>query len=165
MNEGVRRVYRDSSGQRRHRPDYWLVILSVILLTLGLIVIYSISPGLSAQREVGEYYFVSKQLMAIGLGIAAFVAMANIPLSFWRRAQKPLIIAATLAVIAVLALGQEVNGAQRWIQVGGLSFQAVELIKFALLIWLAGLLADARRDGTLADENKTLKPILIAAGI
>ncbi len=153
------------TGQRRHRPDYWLVIVSAILLTVGLIVIYAISPGLAAQKGVGENYYVTKQLIAIGLGVAAFVAMANIPLTFWRRVQKPLIIAAGLAALGVLLFGEEVYGAKRWIQVGGLSFQAVELIKFALLIWLAGFLADAMARGSLGNEKLTLRPILIATGI
>lgn len=163
---GTRRAsMHGQTGQRRHRPDYWLVIVSAILLTVGLIVIYAISPGLAAQKGVGENYYVTKQLIAIGLGVAAFVAMANIPLTFWRRVQKPLIIAAGLAALGVLLFGEEVYGAKRWIQVGGLSFQAVELIKFALLIWLAGFLADAMARGSLGNEKLTLRPILIATGI
>ena len=99
------------TGQRRHRPDYWLVMLSVGLIVLGLVVLYAIGPGLAAQSNVGQNYFINRQLLAILLGVIAFVVMANVPISFWKRAQKPLIIAAVVAALAVRIFGQEVNGA------------------------------------------------------
>lgn len=160
-----RPAHQDQSVGRRHRPDYWLPLLSTALLGIGLVVIYAISPGLAGQNNVGENYFVSKQLIAIALGIIAFVAMANIPLGFWRRVQKPLIIAAGVAALAVRLLGEEVNGAYRWIQLGGMSFQAVELIKFALLIWLAAFLAERMERGELGSTDKTLKPLFFVLGI
>ena len=64
--------------------------------------------------------------------------------------------------LAVRFAGQSVNGAYRWIQVGGFSFQAVELIKFTLLIWLASFLALKIKEGKLKNSKDTLKTILIA---
>ncbi len=151
--------------QRRHKPDYSLVLLSVILLVFGLVVIYSIGPGLAAQQGVGENYYVTKQLMAIGLGLIAFVATSLIPLAVWRRFQKHLIIGALIAAAGVRLLGQKVNGAYRWIQIGGLSFQAVELAKFAVLIWLAVFLVDRYKRGLLGDFDKTFRPLLIMLGL
>jgi len=157
-----RPVEIDSPRQRRHRPDYWLLLISTALLVIGLIVLYAISPGLAVQNHVGDNYYVNKQLIAIVLGIGAFVALANVPVGWWRTIQKPLLIAAVLAAIAVRAFGEQVNGAYRWIQVGGMSFQAAELIKFALLIWLASFLVDRIRENNLGDFKKTLQPLLIA---
>lgn len=150
---------------RRHKPDYILLLLSIVLLAIGLIVVYAISPGLSAQKNVGENYYVGKQLTAILLGVFAFVATANLPTIWWRKLERPLLIAAGIASVAVRLFGERVNGAYRWIQMGGLSFQAAELIKFALLIWLAGFLADRIKSDELSDDTKTLKPIGIAFGI
>ncbi len=154
-----------SIGQRRHRPDYTLVVLASILLVIGLVVVYAISPGLAAQKHVSDNYYVGKQVIAILLGVGAFLITSQIPISFWRRMQKPLIVAAVVAAVAVRLFGERVNGAYRWVQIGGLSFQAVELIKFALLIWLAALLADRLRDRTISNTNLTLKPMLIALGL
>jgi cell division protein FtsW len=78
--------------------------------------------------------------------------------------EYPLVIVAGVAAIAVRLFGQQVNGAYRWIQVGGISLQAAELIKLALLIWLAGFLSDRLRAGSLIDAKKTLGPLLIAVG-
>ncbi len=99
------------------------------------------------------------------MGTAALLVMAKVPLRWWQRAQKPLIVAAVLAAVAVRLFGEQVNGAYRWIQIRGMSFQAVELIKFALLIWLASFLADKIGNGRLRDDTQTLKPILIALAV
>lgn len=159
----VRRPSYVSKDQktRRHRPDYWLLIFSVVLLLLGLIVVYAISPGLSVQKNVGENYFVTKQLVAISLGIVTFIVASLVPIKSWRKFQMPLIILSIIASIAVVLFGERVNGAYRWIQIGGLSFQAVELIKFTLLIWLASFLTDRIKNKQLNDMNKTFKPLLI----
>lgn len=148
--------------QRRHRPDYVLVILSAILLAIGLIVIYSISPGLGAQKHVSDNYYTGKQIISILLGVGAFVITAAVPLNTWHHLEKPLIIAAGAAAFAVRFFGERVNGAYRWIQIGGLSFQAVELIKFALLIWLAFFLAERVRSGRMDSFSETFKPLIIA---
>ena len=153
----------DNSGQRRHRPDYILVVLSVILMAIGLVVVYAISPGLVAQKKnVSENYYVIKQLVAVTMGVVSFLVVSRIPLAWWRRLRLPLIASAVAASIAVRLFGEEVNGAYRWIQAGGLSFQAVELIKLALLVWLAAFLADRMKKGDLSDMKKTTKPLLIA---
>lgn len=152
-------------GQRKHRPDYWLLLIATALVGVGLIVIYAIGPGLAAQKNVGENYFATKQITAIILGIVAFVALANIPVEFWQKVQKPLIALAAVAAIAVRLFGEEINGAYRWIQVGGLSFQAAELIKFALLIWLATFLVQRIKEGNLDNVKKTLQPLLIALAL
>lgn len=152
-------------GQRKHRPDYWLLLLTTALVGIGLVVLYAISPGLAVQKQVSENYYATKQIIAIALGIVAFVALANIPITFWQRIQKPLLIAAAVAAVAVRLFGEQVNGAYRWIQVGGLSFQAVELIKFALLIWLATFLVQRIKEGNMGDMNKTLRPLLIVLGV
>lgn len=163
----IRRPAVISAGQkqRRHRPDYWLLIFSIILLVIGLIVVYSISPGLSAQRNVSENYYVTKQLVAIAIGIVTFVLASMVPLHKWKVLVTPFIVASVLASVAVLVFGENINGAYRWVQIGGLSFQAVELIKFTVLLWLAVFLAQKIKLGQINDSSKTFKPLLILLAI
>lgn len=131
-------------------------------MMIGLIVVYAISPGLSVQKHVTENYYVSKQLIAIALGVFAFIVVSNMSIQTWRHIERPLIITAGIASLAVRVVGERVNGAYRWIQVGGISFQAAELIKFALLIWIAGFLSDRIRTGEINDYQKSFKPLIIA---
>jgi cell division protein FtsW len=151
---------------RRHRPDYWLVALCVILLAIGVIVVYAISPALSVAGQVSDNYYVSRQLIAIALSGVAFIITSQVPLSQWRRAYKPLLVVAACATLLALVMPVNVQyPAHRWIRLGSLSFQSVELLKFAVLIWLAGMLSERIKNGTITDKQKTLKPLLIALAV
>lgn len=155
-------MQRGTVTQRRHKPDYVLLVLTAILLVVGLVVIYSISPGLAIQRNVSDNYYVTKQLIAIGLGLVTFTAMATIPFSFWRKVQKPLIIIAVIATLIALVMPVSPQyPAHRWIRFGGLSFQSVELIKFTLIFVLGAFLANRMREGMVNDIDKTVKPVAI----
>jgi cell division protein FtsW (lipid II flippase) len=68
---GARRASSGSSS-RRHKPDYWILVLSAFFLTVGLVVVYSISPGLAASQHISQSYFITKQLIAVGYALAAF---------------------------------------------------------------------------------------------
>jgi cell division protein FtsW len=152
----------DQSAGRKHRPDYWLLILSLLLLVVGVIVVYSISPALGKAHAVSDNYYVTRQIISIGIGAVAFAFTSTIPIKRWQQLCIPLIVVAALTT--ALALVMPVNAqypAHRWIRLGAFSFQSVELLKFAALIWLAGLLSDRIRNGTIANASHTLKPILI----
>lgn len=150
---------------RKHKPDYWLLILCAALLAIGLIVVYAISPALSAANHVGGGYYVGKQMLAIGLSIIAFIITAKVPLSWWKQAYKPLLVIAVIATIVALLLPVNPSyPAHRWVRLGSFSFQSVELVKFAVLIWLAAFLSDRIRQGVISSAQLTLKPLLIALG-
>src|SRR5690606_7661560 len=127
---------------------------------------YAISPGLSAQRNVGENYFVTKQLIAIGLGLVAFSVVAFIPFVKWRYFQRPLLIVAIIAtLIALVTPVSPEYPAHRWIRFGGLSLQSVELVKLAIIVGLAAFLEERVRRGEMNDVGKSLKPIAIVLGV
>jgi cell division protein FtsW len=147
---------------RRHKPDYWVPALCIILLAIGLIVVYAISPALSLVNNVGANYYVYKQVIAIALSIVAFFIVAYIPLERWRQFYKPLLVIAILATFVALAM--PVNAqypAHRWIRLGGFSFQSVELLKFAVLVWLAAMLSAAIQKGIIT-STKLLWKLLFA---
>jgi cell division protein FtsW len=154
---------RDTTGQpRRHRPDYWLLILTIALLAVGIIVVFSISPALEVEKGVDGNHYVMRQLIAVGLGLIVFGIAAVFPFQQLRKYAKPLVIIACLAT--VVALLMPVNAdypAHRWIRLGSFSFQSVELLKVAMVLWLAGWLAFRMQNGALADFHKTLKPLAI----
>src|SRR5581483_6512672 len=89
----------DNQSARRHRPDYWLVVIAVFLVAIGLTVVYAISPALSATSGGSGAHYVSRQLIAIVLSIAAFFATSRIPLRTWQRWQWPLLIIAALSTL------------------------------------------------------------------
>lgn len=143
---------------RRHRPDYLLLVLASIMLGIGLIVMYAISPAMAAlSGEVSDNYYVGRQFIAIILGLFVFFISSKIKLETWQRWQNLIIISALLLSIATVVLGGLSN---RWIQIGSLlSFQPVELVKFAVVLNGSFLLASISGQGKMA-KISALKPLI-----
>lgn len=171
QNTAARRRPEPRSAQlqlgRKHRPDYWLLIWCAALLSIGLIVVYAISPALSSANHISSGHYISKQLLAIGLGLIAFAITAQVPLSWWKTAYKPLLVVAGIATLLALILPiNPAYPAHRWVRLGSFSFQSVELVKFAVMIWLAAFLAKRMQEGNIRSTELTLKPIIYAlAGV
>ncbi len=157
------------STPRRHKPDYLLVLLATALLAVGFVVVYAISPSIAAARGVSEQYLVSKQIIAIVLGLVSFFVMSIVPMHWWRKWAMPLAIMAV--VLTLGALITPVNAdypAHRWVRFAGLSFQTAEFVKLALLIWAASFFSVRASRAELTDTAKTFKPtiyVLVAVGL
>jgi cell division protein FtsW len=156
--------YLENRGQtRRHRPDYWLLILTIALAAIGIIVVFSISPALEVEKGVDGNQYVLRQMIAVGLGVVIFAAAASIPMRNWQKLYMPLLImAAVLTLITLVLPVNEQYPAHRWIRIGGFSFQSVELLKFALIMWLASFLTWRMHNNLMSDAVKTLKPLFFA---
>lgn len=173
--ESARRVARvGGAAVRRHRGDFLIVLFMSMLVLLGLVVIYSISPALTARinaagHSLDQNHFMYRQVAYIAVGVLAFVAASLVPLGFWRRYQNKLIIVGlVLCLVPVIAAGTALsictNGACRWINFGFVSLQPAEVVKFALLIFLAGFLAKRIQEGKLNSPNETLWPLAVIMG-
>lgn len=148
---------------RKHKPDYWLLIWCAALMAIGLVVVYAISPALAITNNVSSNYYVNKQLLAIALSLVAFAITAKVPLKTWRQAYKPLLMVAGLATLLALILPvNPLYPAHRWVRLGSFSFQSVELVKFAGMIWIAGFLAQRIQSGSIKSVGKTFQPLLLA---
>lgn len=148
---------------RRHRPDHLILIYTALLLVVGLIVVYSISPGLSSGSHVSQGYFISKQLIDVLLGIVAFTTFAILPIKRILQLARPLLITAVIGCVVVMLLPVDTAyPAHRWIRLGSFSFQIVELLKLALLFTLALFLSDRWRRGLINDWRSTIRPLLIS---
>ncbi len=171
--------YGDSTPVRRHRPDYLIVLYMGLLMLLGLIIMYAIGPqranvlNNAYGSDYGGMYFFAKQVISLILALVAFGLVAFIPYNFFtKHAGKILVIAfiscLVLAVASWLHLGiaQQSLGATRWFNLGPLgSLQPAEFLKFAILIFTAGLLGSRIRQGKLNSFDATLVPIAIITAL
>lgn len=150
---------------RRHKPDYILLVLALILLGIGVVVIYAIGPALAATSGAPDNHYINRQLVAIVLSLIAFGVAATIPVQTWQTLKKPLLIgAAGVTLVALIMPVSPEYPAHRWVRLGTLSFQSVELLKFALLIWVASMLGERMRAGTITSDTNiwaTYKPFVI----
>lgn len=155
------RLSEASGANRKHKPDYWLLILTSLLLVIGVVVVYSISPGLAASQGVSQGYFITKQIVDVILAVAAFAIASYLPLSWWQRSAKALVIVSLVAAGVVMLLPVDsVYQAHRWIRLGGVSFQVVELMKLALIVWLAKFLTAQAKLGVVNDFKETFRPLI-----
>jgi len=131
--------------------DIPFLLLTMLLLTVGLIMLYSAS---SAQSEYDTSYtittkYLQKQAVCAGLGILCMVAFSRIPAQFWFKFAWPLYGISILLLLLVLFAGESVNGARRWINIAGIQFQPSEIAKFTMIVLFAkltrGFGADAKK--------------------
>lgn len=118
--------------------DWWLFAIALTLLGIGLLMVLSAS-GIMAERFNGDkYYFFKRQLIFACVGGAAMFTAALMPRTLLYKLQYPILFGVLLLLVAVLTpLGNKVNGARRWIQIGPVAVQPMEFTKIALALYLA----------------------------
>ncbi len=139
-------------GSDRARPpsttaiDRVLLTTVVVLTAIGAVMVYSASAVTALARYHDSFHFLSRQLVAMALGLGMLVACLRLG---YRRAERlayPFLAAtvATLVLVLVPFIGHRAGGARRWINLGLLSFQPAEAAKLALVVYLAHSLAKKR---------------------
>ena len=131
--------------------DIPFLVLILLLLAVGLTMLYSASY---AQSYYDTGYTIStrylqKQAVCAAIGLVAMYGFSRIPAVFWYRSAWIFYGISILLLLCVLLVGQEVNGARRWIQIAGLQFQPSEVAKFAMILLFARL---TRQFGAAARE-------------
>lgn len=139
-----------------------LLLITLALVAFGLVMVFSATSGQATLGNGDASYYLRKQ----GLYALAGVVLLLLARRFSYRALRPL--APTLLVVslgllvAVLAIGPEVNGARRWLQFGPAVFQPSELAKLALVIWVAAYLSRHPAPRTLGE---LFKPVGLVTGV
>lgn len=122
--------------------DWVLIAIVAILIGYGLLMLYSAS-SYNANIEKGQsYYYVGKQAIFVVIGMIAMVIVTFIPYKIWEKAAIPLFIVSCILVGLVLTpLGYESHGARRWLDFGFATVQPSEILKVAIILVTAALLA------------------------
>lgn len=172
---------------RRHRPQYIILILVLVLSVLGFIIVFSAAPGMFSNIystgggeckifniipadsvidcEMTE--FLVMQVVYLVVGFLVFFIASKVSLYVWRRFALLFLIGAfVLSIILYVSylagwpLAIEAGGAVRWLNFGIFTFQPAELMKLALLMFSASFLATAKSKGELDSIKKTLLPLM-----
>ncbi len=164
---------------RKHKSDLWILFITLGLMAVGLIMMYAIGPlranvlNTAYGNDYGPNDFFLGQLRSVIFSIIAFfVAFKVIPCKYIRKVAKPLLIFAIFlsGLLWILAM----NGSSlvkcelgecRWFQFGGTSFQPAEVLKLALVIYLADFVARKREEGKIGDVKEFWLPIFIVCAI
>ncbi len=148
------------------RWDLWLAVTTIGLVLFGVVMVYSASGAVAAERFGGSHYFLMRQLVWVALGLSAMMVAMRVDYHLYER---PVVIYGLLGVsvfLLVLALFFPArNGAHRWITFGSLSAQPSELAKIALIIFLARFLTRREEEGEVEDFKLTMLPACVVAGL
>ncbi|MCA9301364.1 cell division protein FtsW [Candidatus Saccharibacteria bacterium] len=167
----VRSADSQSTLGRRHRPDYLLLLCIFMLLAIGLVVIYSVSPAIAAQLsgDVDSNHFMYKQILFLLIGFSVFTVASLLPISFWQRFYKYIIAFAVFSFFLLLipALSLSYGGATRWVHIGSINYQPAELLKFGIIFGLATFFANKVKLGVLNEKSTsyTFLTILFAIAL
>jgi cell division protein FtsW len=153
---------------KRVSVDRWLFTVTMLLVFLGLVMVFSASAVMARERFGSPYAFLSKQLIWAVAGLAAMVVTMRLD---YRRYKHPALVfslmgVTTLLLISVFFLDRSHN-THRWIHAGGFSLQPSELAKPVLILFLAYFLEG--RAKAIDDVRNTLlpaaAPVLVLLGL
>jgi len=116
------------------------VLLSAILLLMGfgLVMVYSTSSIFALKKFNDAFYFLKRQAIFMFVGFIFFYISSRIDIRVWKKFAYPLLFLSLVLLIALFTkFGKTVGGATRWLNIGGINFQPVELTKFSLIVYLA----------------------------
>jgi len=150
---------------RPSRYDPLLLGATLLLTMLGIVMVYSASAVYAGARLGDGLWFFKRQVAGAALGLAALVLALRVG---YRRLEKlavPLLFVSLLSLVAVHlpGFGRAAGGARRWLAIGTLQFQPSELVKLALVLWLARSLS--RKQDRIRLFSAGVLPHLIVLGI
>jgi cell division protein FtsW len=147
----------------KRRFDTTLFAVTALLLGLGLVMVWSASSALAQERHGSAHHFLVRQGAWAVLGLLVMVAAMRLD---YRRLRHPSVVYSALVVstglLIVVLFMPAVNDTNRWLRLGGLSFQPAELAKVAMVLFLAYHLE--RRAGRENEFLPALFPALLLLG-
>lgn len=135
--------YTEDSRIGRGALDLPFAILTLLLLTIGVVMVLSASYARAyystATNHKATYYFIRQLIFALG-GVGVMFVLSKFPMGFYRRISPIIMLAALITLLAVPIIGTRVNGAKRWINLGFTTFQPSEIAKVAVVMYFAMLI-------------------------
>ncbi len=163
MGSKFRKTFFPISGGT---SDRWLKLSVFALIGIGLLMIASAGVSYGNIRFNDPYYFFKEQLLGLGVGLVFLFIAERIPYTVWRKFVVPLFLLALVLLILVFipGFGTSVYGAARWVDLGPFSFQPSEIMKIAIIFYLAAWLS-RRGAQTAEDFYEGFVPFLVVLSL
>ncbi|HSJ83953.1 MAG TPA: putative lipid II flippase FtsW [Acidimicrobiia bacterium] len=161
----MRAAARDRAERLKanNRTATMLLVLAVVLVVIGLGATQSASSVVAIDQSQDRFYYFKRQLMGVGIGTVALLVTSRVPYGLYRRLAVPAFFATVGLLVAVLAVGPVIGGSQRWLPIGGFTFQPSELAKVAIVFMLAHILE--KKHKLLTRFGHFLVPVLFTVGV
>ena len=145
--------------------DFSFFLIVLILLTFGLVMLFSATYAADKVNYGDSYYHIKRQLTYAGIGFAAMIVISFIDyhLLFTKFVMKVAIVTSAGLMILVRIIGSTANGAERWIRLGEITIQPSEILKFVTIMVIAEYMQ--RNYDKMKSFTKGFVPIMIRIGI
>ena len=162
--EKIKKLFIKTGHKKIDRTSFFVTFLMFALVAFGCIMVYSASYYSASIRYGNEFFFLFKQLLGVALGVFAFIFFAYFDYHLLKKFRYAVLAVCVILLILVFVPGFGVQsyGANRWVNILGISIQPSEVTKFGLILFLASYLSDNH------EKIKTFKgllPPLIVAGV
>lgn len=144
-------------------PDFALILSVLLLISIGIIMVFSSSAVTSAQMLDDPYYYLKKQVVWAILGMIAMFTAIKIDYFRLKKMVNPIFVLCLVLLILVLLISDPHKGSARWLGVGALSFQPSEAIKLAMIMFLSKMLS--MKQTTIKSFTQGVVPVLILLGL
>jgi len=149
----------------RGRIDFILLSVTLALVGVGIVMVYSTSAIMAGERFQDPYYFLKKQALFAGIGFILMICTLFFPYTILKRLAYPILIVSVLLLVAVLipGIGYRAGGAMRWLKIQSVSFQPSEFAKLGLVIFLAYFLT--KKDEKIRSFSFGFLPTVLLSGL
>ncbi len=139
VSKGAKSRVEKSGVEGATNYDSLLLFAVLILLGFGLVMVYSASSYQAEQRFENAHFFFKNHFFRLLLGIGVLLATMNIPYRFWLKIAPALLGLGIvlLALVVFSPLGVTINGSTRWLRIKGFLFEPSDIMRYALIIYLA----------------------------
>lgn len=130
------------------RQAYLLFYLTIFLLGMGVVMIYSTSAILAQEKFGDGTYFLKRELLWASFGMIALYIGYRVPYYFWGKISSLLLLltGGLLILVLIPSIGHEVGGARRWLKLGSFGVQPSEIAKYTIIIFLSKWLSTHQED-------------------
>ena len=134
--------------KKRQLPR-WILLLGLVLFLsfTGLLFVFEASTAESYTTFGTQYHFLLQHSIGLAVGLVAMMISFFVPTKLWIKFSPIIYILSLLLIILTLipGVGVSLNGARRWFSIGGISFQAVEFLKFGVVVYFANWMSQHQK--------------------
>ncbi len=124
------------------QPDYILIAIIYVLISLGIIMVFSSSYVMAYKWYGDSFYFFTRQAFSALIATIIFLVAMKIDYQYWRKFATPILLISLflLIILYIPGVARYIRGARRWLYLGPFPFQPSELAKVALILYIADCL-------------------------
>jgi cell division protein FtsW len=128
--------------QNLRNTRIWILIVTITLIAIGIVAIYSASAVYAYDRFNDNFFFLKRHLISLGVGLFLALLFMGIDINTLRKHSRKLLLISffLLVIVLVPGIGSSIGGARRWLRIGAMQLQPTELIKPFFLLYLADFL-------------------------